>query len=174
MNAFILLLVVNSFIYRKISLLGYKFSLDRIISCWTMRILLWKYLSCSLLLSSRVARSDLTSPFIPPRWGSIEWRIMNIIFHPDSSLEWLITILLDWGAMECFTQVLLVIATNIEYRREVYILKWIPCRNPNFTQNIHGGIIPMFHRVPRYYQYRVLTMFILIVMRLLLGVCSII
>ena len=60
----------NSFMYWNRSLVGDKISPDIILSFWGLRILLWKSSSFSPFLKDRVARSDWTSPFIPPRWGS--------------------------------------------------------------------------------------------------------
>ena len=58
-------------------------SLERLISCWIMRIMLWKPSSCSTFLNSRVDRSYWKPPFTPTRWGDLSWIIMDINLHPD-------------------------------------------------------------------------------------------
>ena len=121
MNDSSLSLFDNSLIYWERRLVGYPVYPERIISCWSLIILLWKSPSCFTFLNTRVARSDWTSPFIPPIRGAHEWRSLDRIFHPDISWAWVMTTLYAWCAMEDFTKVSLVISIGSECPREVYI-----------------------------------------------------
>ena len=113
----------NAFIYCIRILVRETNSPESIISCWSLIILQWNSSSFYPLLNARVAISYWTSSFIPPRWGALEWISLERMVHPEISWAWVLTALYDWGAMEYFTQLSLVIATNSECTREVYI--WI-------------------------------------------------
>ena len=82
-NALSLSVFDNEFMYWNIILVGETVYSERIISCWSLIVSI-----CSLLLNARVARSDWTSTFIPPRRGAHEWRSLDRIFHPDISWAW--------------------------------------------------------------------------------------
>ena len=94
----------NSFMYWKISIVRDTVSPERLIYCWSLRIMLWKYSICSPLLNDRVDRSDWISPFIPPIWGVRTCILLDRIFHQDISWKWVLTTLKAWCAMEYFTQ----------------------------------------------------------------------
>ena len=85
MNALSLYIFDNSFMYWKISLVGEKVSPERLIYCWSMIILLWKYSICSSFFNARMDRSYWTSPFSPPMW---EVWIKNSILRFDENGCW--------------------------------------------------------------------------------------
>ena len=83
MKVLSLSLFYNAFMYWNRSPVGETLSPERIIYCWSLRILLLKSSNCSPLLKSRVARSDWTSPFILPKWGAHECFLSTMSVFPS-------------------------------------------------------------------------------------------
>ena len=118
-NALILSLFGNAFMYWKIILEVEKVSPDSFISCWSLIILMITHSSCYHFFNSTMDRSDWKSSFIPPRWRKRTWRSLDKIFHPDISWARVLKTLYFLGPMEYSTQVSLVNSTNSECPREL-------------------------------------------------------